>query len=231
MTEHSVFSKKHAAVMAQDRRAILEQLELPPAAIEFLRANAKTIQIAIAVAVVVILGWEGYGKYTSVQRNRSADMLYQAMKAGDPAQQATQFKELSAKYGTRGSGLWGIVEQGHLAFKAGKFQEAATQYEAVLAAIDSENPLYPLVQYNVAQAYENIPDQEKAKAAYQKLSEVQGFDGEASLGLARIAEQAGKMDEARGLYQEYVALPETTDGPTKEWAKNKVLALTPKKAK
>jgi predicted negative regulator of RcsB-dependent stress response len=231
MTEHSVFSKKHAVTMAQDKRAILEELNLPPVAIDFIRANAKTIQIVIAVAVVVILGWEGYGKYTAVQRDRSADMLYQAMKAGAAEQQTTQLKELFAKYGKQGSGRWGIVEQGHLAFKEGKFQEAATQYQAVLASIDNKNPLYPLIQYNLAQAYENLPDQAKAKAAYQALAEVQGFAGEASLGLARLAEQEGKKDEALAKYKEFVDLPETKDGPTKEWATNKVLTLTPKKAK
>jgi len=228
MTEHTVFTKKHAETMAQDKRAILEELNLPPAVVQFIRANGKNIQIAIAVAVLAILGWEGYGKYTATQRNRSADMLYQAMKA-DGEQRSVQLKALSDKYGSRYSGLWGGIEQGHLAFKEGKFQEAASLYEATLGSLSADNPLFPLAQYNLAQAYENLQDQGKAKAAYQKLAGIKGFAGEATLGLARIAESEGKADEARTQFQAYVSLPETKDGPTKEWAQDKIHTLTPKK--
>lgn len=228
MAEHTVFSKKHDEIMAQDKRAILEELNLPPEIIKFIRNNSRAIQIVIAVAVIAILCWEGYGKYANTQRNRSADMLYQAMMAeGD--QRVTQLKALSAKYGTHGSGLWGTIEQGHLAFKEGKFQEAVTLYESTLSSISSDNPLFPLTQYNLAQAYENLQDQAKAKTAYQKLSEIKGFAGEAMLGLARIAEIEGNPDEARNQYQAYIDSPETKDGPTKEWAQDKVHNLTPKK--
>ncbi len=229
MTEHNVFSKKHTEVMAQDKRAILEEMNLPPALIDFLRANSKNIQIAIAIGIVAILGWEGYGKYNTVQRDRSADMLYQAMKTEAPDQRADQLKALSAKYGKSGSGLWGVIEQGHLAFKDGKFQDAATLYESVIGTVPAGSPLLPLVRFNLAQAYENLPDQAKAKAVYQALAETPGFAGEGNLGLARIAELEGKNDEARTKFQAYVDLPETKDGPTKAWAKDKIQGLTQKK--
>lgn len=230
MTEPTVFSKKHSEAMAQDKRAILEEMNLPPALIEFIRTNAQALQIAIVVIILAILGWEGYGKYTAVQRDRSADMLFVAMKA-DGEQRVNQLKELSAKYGKKGSGPWGIIEQGHASFKEGKFQEAATLYESVIGSISTNNPLYPLIEFNLAQAYENLPDQAKAKAAYKILAETRGFAGEGKLGLARIAELEGKTDEARTNYQAYVDLPESKDGPTKEWVKNKLQVLTPKKAK
>ncbi len=232
MTEHSVFSKKHLTGIAHEKRAILEQMNLPPAVIDWLHTNAKALQIALAVGIIAILGWEGYGKYTSVQRDRSADLLYQAMQSATAADQRLNLlKDLSGKYGKSGSGLWGTIEQGHLAFKDGKFKEAVTLYESVIASLATGSPLFALVQYNLAQAYENLPDQAKAKTAYLALAEVQGFAGEADLGLARIAELEGNKDEARAKYQEYVDLPETKDGPTKEWAKNKVQLLTPKKGK
>ena len=230
MTESTVFSKKHTEALAQDKRAILEEMNLPPVLVEFLRTNAQILQITIAVIIIAILGWEGYGKYTAVQRDRSADMLYVAMKS-DGDQRIAQLKDLSAKYGKKGSGHWGTIEQGHLAFKDGKFQEAATLYESVINSIPSASPLLPLVQFNLAQAYENLPDQAKAKATYQALADTQGFAGEGNLGLARIAELEGKNDEARTKYQAYVDLPESKDGPTKEWVKNKLQALTPPKTK
>jgi predicted negative regulator of RcsB-dependent stress response len=228
MTEPTVFSKKHADALTQDKRALLEELNLPPVMVEFIRTNAKALQLSIAIIIISILAWEGYVKYTAVQRDRSADMLYTAMKA-DGDQRLTQLKELSTKYGKRGSGLWGTIEQGHLAFKEGKFQEAATLYEAVISSIPSGSPLLPLVQFNLAQTYENLPDQAKAKATYQILANTHGFAGEGNLGLARIAELEEKQGEAKTLYQTYVDLPETKDGPTKEWVKNKIQTLAPKK--
>ena len=68
----NVFSRKHAEAMAQDKRAILEELNLPPTAIEFVRANSRALLVALVVAVVAILGWEGYGKYTANRQARSA---------------------------------------------------------------------------------------------------------------------------------------------------------------
>lgn len=230
MTEPSVFSKKHAETMAQDKRAILEEMNLPPAMIEFIRTNSKALQLAITIIVIAILAWEGYGKYTAVQRDNSADMLYMAMKA-DGDQRVNQLKALSAKFGKRGSGPWGAIEQGHLAFKEGKYQEAVTLYESVIRSTPSDNPLLPLVQFNLAQAYENLPDQAKAKATYQALAGTQGFAGEANLGLARIAELEGNVDEAKSQYQAYVDLPANTDGPTKEWVKNKLHTLAANKSK
>lgn len=230
MTEPTVFSKKHSEAMAHDKRAILEEMNLPPALVDFIRTNTLALQIAIAVIIIAILGWEGYGKYTAVQRDRSADLLYVAMKA-DGEQRVNQLKELATKYGKKGSGPWGTIEQGHASFKEGKFQEAAALYESVIGSISTSNPLYPLVEFNLAQAYENLPDQAKAKAAYKILAETSGFAGEGNLGLARIAEIEGKTDEAKTNYQAYVDLPESIDGPTKEWAKNKLQILSPTKAK
>ena len=230
MNNPTVFSKKHTEAMAQDKRAILEEMNLPPVFVEFVRTNMTVIQIAIAGLIISILAWEGYGKYTAVQRDRSADMLYAAMQA-DGDGRVGQLKEVAAKYGTRGSGLWGIIEQGHLAFKEGKFQEAATLYESVIGRVPAGSPLLPLVQFNLAQTYENLPDQAKAKVTYQKLVETQGFAGEGNLGLARIAELEGNLDEARTNYQAYVDRPEAKDGPTKEWVKNKLQTLAPKKGK
>ena len=221
----NVFSRKHAEAMAQDKRAILEELNLPPTAIEFVRANSRALLVALVVAVLAILGWEGYGKYTTSRQARSADLLYQAMQAKVPEQRLADLKTLSAKYGGQGSGPWGVVEQGHLAFKDGKYQEAAALYQTALQGISSSSPLAPLLRYDLARAYENASDAAKAKEQFAQLATAPGFAGEADLGLARIAEQEGKNAEALAKYQAYVDLPETKDGPTKDWVKDKISNL------
>ncbi len=222
----NVFSKKHAEAMAQDKqRAILEELNLPPAAIEFVRANARALQVALVVVVMAILGWEGYGKYTASRQARSADLLYQAMQAKAPEQRLADLKTLNAKYGDSGSGPWGVVEQGHLAFKDGKYKEAAALYQTALRGISSSSPLLPLLRYDLARAYENAGDSAKGKEQFTQLAKTPGFAGEADLGLARIAEQEGKNAEALAKYQAYVDLPETKDGPTKDWVKDKIANL------
>ena len=44
--ENSVFKKKHSEAMAQDKRAILEEMNLPPAVVDFIRKNSKNIKKA-----------------------------------------------------------------------------------------------------------------------------------------------------------------------------------------
>nr|MBF0221152.1 tetratricopeptide repeat protein [Desulfobulbaceae bacterium] len=225
MAKSDVFNKKHEDTLAHDKRAILEEMNLPPALITFIRSNSKNIKIVIAVLFVGLLAWEGFAKYSSVQREKSSTMLYDAISADDTAVQAEQLKELADKYASSGSAVWAQVELGHLALKDGKYQEAAGFYASALDNLSSKNPLYPLVQFSLAQAYENLADTVKAKQIYKELIEIPGFASEGHLGLGRIAEEAGDFKQALTQYQGYVNLPDVGPGPTKDWVEGRISQL------
>jgi predicted negative regulator of RcsB-dependent stress response len=225
MAEQDVFNKKHADVVAKDERAILEELNLPPVVIEFLRKNMKNIKLGIIIFLVVVVAIEGYKKYTSVQTEKSSTLLYSALQSEDDTQKTTLLNQLKDKYSSTGSGIWANIELGHLAFKNGDFAKAASTFKAVLDKMSDDNPTYPLVQYSLAQAYENLDDVEKAKDAFLKLSQITGFVGKGDLGLARIYEKQDDPEQALTYYNEYVELPETQPGPTKDWVLAKIELL------
>lgn len=225
MSQSDVFNKKHEDALAQDKRAILEEMNLPPVLVTFIRKNSTNIKIVIAVLFIGLLAWEGFAKYTSVQREKSSTMLYDAISAEDTAVQAEQLKELADKFSSTGSAVWAQVELGHLALKEEKYQEAAGFYMAALDDLSLSNPLYPLVQFSLAQAYENLADTVKAKQAFKSLVDIPGFASEGHLGLGRIAEGEGDWKQALSQYQEYVDLPDVGPGPTKDWVEGRISQL------
>jgi len=225
MADHSVFTKKHSEAVAKDKKAILEELNLPPAVIEFIRKYEKNIKVALITALVVIVALEGYKKYTSVQIEKSSTLLYSALHAKDANQRIKLLNQVTKKYARTGNGIWANIELGHLAFKNGKFAKAASIYEAALDKMSAKNPIRPLVQYSLAQAYENLDNVEKAKEAFLKLTDTAGFIGEGDLGLARIYERHGDPAQALTYYQEYVKLPGTQPGPTKDLVLAKIAQL------
>ena len=225
MAEHNVFNKKHSEAVASDKKAILEELNLPPAVIEFIRKYEKNIKITLITALVLIVAIEGYKEYNSVQIEKSSALLYSALHSKDASQKVKLLDQVKQKYSSTGNGMWANIELGHLAFKKGDFAKAASIYEAVLDKMSTKNPVRPLVQYSLAQAYENLDNVDKAKEAFLKLTQTTGFVGEGDLGLARIYEKHGDPEQALTYYQEYVKLPETQPGPTKELVLAKIAQL------
>ena len=82
-TENNVFTKKHEDVMAQDKKAILEEMNLPPQVVNFIRKNSRTLKIAIAVFIIAVIAWEGFDAYSASQREKSSSLLFSAVTAGD----------------------------------------------------------------------------------------------------------------------------------------------------
>ena len=188
--------------------------------------HEKNIKIGCIIFVVCFVGWEGYSKYQSVQLEKSSALLYAATTVDDADMKKAQFKELSEKYAGTGSGVWGQVELGHIAYNDKYYDEAITHYKSALNELASSSPLRPLVQLNLSQSYENMGDMAQAKTSYQALIEIAGFAGEGYLGLARLAEKEGDSGQALANYKEYVNLPETQAGQTKDWVDNKISQLS-----
>jgi predicted negative regulator of RcsB-dependent stress response len=222
MAEQNAFTKKHADMMAKDKKAFLEELSLPPAVIEFIRKNEKTIKLALIIFLITVVAFEGYKKYTSVRTAKSSSLLYTALQAENGGQKAKLLQELRDKYASTGSGVWANIELGHLAFKNGNFAKAAGIFSTVLDKMAAKNTAYPLVQYSLAQSYENLGKIDKAKDAYLKLSQISGFAGMGDLGLARIYEKHGDPAQAVTYYKGYAELPMTRPGPLKDWVLAKI---------
>lgn len=225
MTQENIFTKRHVEPGSDAKRELLEQMNLPPKMIAFLRTNSSRIQIGLVVGACLSLAWSGYGQYRDAQREKSTAMIFNAMQAKEGAERGGMLQDVIKKYPKAEAGIWAQVELAHAALKAGNHAEASAGYQKVLGQISSDHPLNPLLTYSLAQTYEQSNDLENAKKQYEKLTTLAGFAGEGYLGLGRIAEVNNESAKAKEMYEKYVALPEVTDGPTKKWVVAKIAKL------
>ena len=62
MAEHSAFEKLHVEERDKaDLGGVLEQLNLPPTFVQFVRKHQKTIYIIIGIITIVVIVWALYG--------------------------------------------------------------------------------------------------------------------------------------------------------------------------
>ena len=204
----SAFSKKNITAVTIDPEAkssLLEELNLPPGLVTFIRNNKKQLQIAGIVLAIAVLAWALYDYYIDQQDEHAAAELTTALQFTRDENRVPALVQVGEKYSRTSSALWSQVELANIDFKAGNLDGAIARYRAVLADLDEDNPLYPLVELSIAQSLETKGDLETALAAYRALSEMDGFRGEGFKGMGRIQELRGNLSEAKKSYEQYLA--------------------------
>lgn len=187
------------------KHGLLEEFNLPPKVIAFLRSNQRRLLAGLFCLVAAVLGWSYYQNYTGERNDRAAALLAGAMAENSLETRAALLENIVGEYGRTGAAGWAEIELGHLASANGNFREALRRYQAVLADISSKNPLLPLVQLSLAQTHENLGAPAAALIAYGKLAELPGFAGDACLAMARIHEGQGDLQQAREMYGKALA--------------------------
>lgn len=205
MAGESPFEKKFVDESEKaDLPGVLDQLSLPPAFIEFVRIHQQKIKIIAIIAVVATVAWSLYDSYTTNRLEKSVSALYNGLKVtGDERKQELE-KVISEYKGTPAS-TWARIELAHADMKNAKFAEAATKYQSIREGVDKSNPLYNLLTYGAAIAFEAEKKYTKAIAEYEKLKSVVGFDSIGVLGMGRIYEIEGKKEEALKVYEQYIS--------------------------
>lgn len=203
MSEQNTIDPKNIVREVTDpKRGILEELNLPPKVIKFLRENAKNIQIALACLVVVILASSFYDHYKDQQRDKSAALLANALQQDSDEQKKTALESLINDYSGTGAALMARIELAHIAFEGGNYMEAVAEYEEAFDKTSSRNPMAPLLQYSLAQAYENGQDLDNALKHYRLLTKNAGFAIEGYMAIGRIYQAKGQVAEAKEAYQQ-----------------------------
>ncbi len=204
----SAFSKKNINAVTIDPEAkpsLLDELNLPPGVVAFIRNNKKQLQIAGIVLAIAVLSWALYDYYVNQQVEQAAFELTSALQLTRDENRVPALVQVGEKYPRTSSALWSQVELANIDFKAGNLDGAIARYRAVLADLDEDNPLYPLVELSIAQSLETKGDLGPALAAYRALSEMDGFRGQGLKGMGRVQELAGKLNEAKKSYEQYLA--------------------------
>ncbi len=205
MSEQDTYFQQEILNKPLQKHGLLEELNLPPKAIKFIRNNRRNIIIGLLCCVLAIVGWSSLSYYLARQNDRAAALLSEAVGQGVPGQRKVLLQKVLDEYGRTGSAKWAKVEMGHLAFDAQQYDEAIKVYRDVLDDLAKSSPIFPLVQLNLAQAYENKNALTEALAAYQRLSEIKGFAGESYLAMGRIYELQKAVPQAKEMYGKVLA--------------------------
>ena len=200
MSEQNTYFQQEILNKPLQKHGLLEELNLPPKAIRFMRTNKRNLIIGLMCCVLAIMGWSSLSYYLARQDDRAAALLAEAVGQSAVAQRKVLLQKVVDEYGRTGSAMWAKVEMGHLAFDAQQYDEAIRVYLGVRDDLAKSGPVFPLVQLNLAQAYENKNALPEALAAYQRLAEIKGFAPEAYLAMGRIHEMQKAMPQAKEMY-------------------------------
>ena len=199
----NLFSRKNIeAQQADTRSGLLEELNMPPEIISFIRKNARIMQIGAICIALAILGWLSYDYYAAQRENKGAALLASAMQVDSQDLRAQILENVLKDYTRTDAAIWSRLELGNIAYQAGRFEEAAGKFKETLDKLHSASPLIPLVRLSLAQSYEEADQYDQAIAQYNLLKKDTGFKRQANLALGRIFVAKGEADQARRVYEE-----------------------------
>lgn len=212
MNEQSVFSKRHIEEVTQAKRTLLDELGLPPAMTQYIRKNSRSIQVIFICLFVGICLWSYFDYFTTKQKNDSAALLAQAMAEPTDTARSQILEKVLVEYSGTGAALWSEVVLAHQMLETDRDQ-AIDKLKTLADKVDRDNPLYPLLQFDLAQLSEMNQNIDQALSYYQNLTTIQGFAGISYLAMARIHEGEKDMPKAREMYEkakDQAELPSTS---------------------
>lgn len=180
---------------------LLEELNLPPHMIKFIRENSRNLQIATACLVVLVLGWIYYDYYSQTREDRASAALNAVAREVDDPARIELLQNVAAEFPRTAAAMWSRIEQGHIAFADGDYDKALAIYTDVADALDSDSPLLPLLTYNIGLGRENGGEPDRALEAYADLAAYDGFAVKGLMAQGRIYELKGENDQALRVYR------------------------------
>jgi len=212
MADQSAFDRNQIETSAMSETSgILDQLNLPPAAVSFLRKNQRMLWVIVAVVAASVAAASLYGSYRNYQINQANSALDTAMLAtGDKSAELLQ--EITEKYSATPSALWARIELAKIAADKKDFAGAIAELQMVNSKITVKNPLKPLVLYSLAGLQEKMQDFAAAIGMYQELAAFSGFTADAHYAMGRVYVAMDKKAEAVEQYKQYLSLTEENTG-------------------
>ncbi|MGD9948362.1 MAG: tetratricopeptide repeat protein [Desulfobulbus sp.] len=181
---------------------LLEQFNIPPKVIAFIRRHQRVLWIAFIAVVVLSLAIAGFNAYRDHREQLAASALDAALLA--PKDNKALLEKVVAEYGSTDSALWAKVELAVLSERGGQATTAIGDLESINGGLAKKSPLKPLLDNKLAALYENEHQLDKALVLYTELSTWENFSAEAYRALGRVNEQLGKKEEAVAMYGKYL---------------------------
>jgi predicted negative regulator of RcsB-dependent stress response len=227
MSTQSLFSRKNIETQQLDkRRGLMEELNLPPDLIAFIRRNSKNLQIALISAVVLVLAVIFYDYYAATQEQKGSSLLATGMQTESTEQKIQILENVINDYGRTDAARWAKLELAHLDYKEGRFEAAAAKYKVILESLSADNSLVPLTRLNLAQSYEQAGQYDQAITQYGLLKKSKGFMNQAYWGLGRLYMVKDDPNQARQAYEElFRSLGDNADPEIKAEVEAKLATL------
>lgn len=126
---------------------------------------------------------------------------------------AARLAELIANSGGTAAGKQAAIVLADVRFNQGRFQEAADIYEAALTRMEDDPILGAAIRSGLAACRENLGQPDAAAALYQELAAGTGsvaLKGDMLMAAARNYAKAGRIQEARTIYQDLAENPDNS---------------------
>ena len=205
MSQQSAFDRQNIEESALDQPpGLLEQLNLPPELIKFIRQNQRAIWIATACISVLVVAVAGFNQYTTYREEKASSALTSAMQAEGESKKEMLVKVVD-DYGATSAGLWGRIELAHLSVEEGEFGKAIQQFSKIKNDVSSDNPLMPLILNTLGVLFEKNNELDKAVYSFNELSTYKGFEVSSFEALGRLYEAKGDKAKAVEMYEKSLA--------------------------
>lgn len=204
--EKSAFDKIHIDERDKaDLGGVLEQLNLPPSAVDFVRKYQKIIYLVLALIATVVIVWSLYGSYADKRLEKSSSAFATAMNL-DGEERVTALNNVVDEYSGTDPAMWAKIELARHSQEKGAYDYALEGYLDLRASVKDSNPVIALLTFGIAQAYEALENFDKALEEYETLKNTSGYENIGYSGIARIYEIQGKFEEAVNTYEQYLGV-------------------------
>lgn len=205
MANEDIFDKEW--VDERDKNSLeglLEQMNLPPAVVKFVKDHKRAVQVGIIAIIVVVVAWALYDSYRDNRIKKSSEALSVALEV-EGQQMIDKLGEVKNDFSGTPAALWAQINAAQELVAIGKMEDANNEFKAVRDDIGKSSILQPLVMVGVAQTAEEIGNYDESGSEYLKLTEIEGYENIGFMGLGRIHELKGDMAKALEVYERYLA--------------------------
>lgn len=229
MSQQSAFDRQHieeSAVIQQP--GLLEQFNLPPAMIAFMRKNQRMLWIITGCIALVVVAGSLYKQYADHRAEKAVSALATAMQAeGDEKQKL--LAGVIDDFGATSSGRWGRIELAHLAVEKGENDKAISEFASLLGEVGDDDPVAPLLLSALGVLYERNSQFDKALETFSRLAGFKGFEESSSEAMGRVYEQKGDKAKAIEMYSKAIADnpedPQVLPNPNRETIQARINSL------
>lgn len=205
MNQQSAFDSKNIEQEAvSETSGLLDQFNLPPAAISFIRKNQRTIWIIVGCIALTVTVVSIYGTYKAYREDKASSALTLALQIEDGNKQQ-QLQQVVDELGSTSSGLWARIELAHLVAADGDLAKAIGELTDIQRSVAGKDPLAPLLHYNLAILHEKNNDLNQAIVSFTELSAFKGFEKISFEAMGRVYELQGSKEKALEMYKKYIS--------------------------